>query len=92
MLRSIAEGLKSITVFLVGADRQPTNHSFRYMGVRIEGPVDGRVTVHGVGIHGLKSPSKPLDLGNTGTSMRLLSGLLAGQGIVVTLVGVESLS
>jgi 3-phosphoshikimate 1-carboxyvinyltransferase len=62
------------------------------MGVKIEGPVDGKVTVHGVGMHGLKSPAKPLDLGNSGTSMRLLSGLLAGQGIDVTLVGDASLS
>jgi 3-phosphoshikimate 1-carboxyvinyltransferase len=62
------------------------------MGVQIEGPFDGKVTVHGVGMHGLKSPDKPLDLGNSGTSMRLLSGLLAGQGIDVTLVGDASLS
>jgi 3-phosphoshikimate 1-carboxyvinyltransferase len=62
------------------------------MGVQIEGPFDGKVTVHGVGMHGLKSPDKPLDLGNSGTSMRLLSGLLAGQGIDLTLVGDASLS
>jgi 3-phosphoshikimate 1-carboxyvinyltransferase len=61
------------------------------MGVRIEGPVDGEVTVHGVGLHGLKPPPGPLDLGNSGTSIRLLSGLLAGQGFAAELTGDASL-
>jgi 3-phosphoshikimate 1-carboxyvinyltransferase len=92
MLGSLAEGVTNISGFLEGEDSLATLQAFRDMGVRIEGPVDGRVTVQGVGMHGLKSPSKPLDLGNSGTSMRLLSGLLAGQGIDVTLVGDASLS
>ena len=62
------------------------------MGVQIDGPHDGRVTIHGVGMHGLKPPSAPLDLGNSGTSMRLMCGLLARQGMDVTLVGDASLS
>ncbi|MEJ2323117.1 MAG: 3-phosphoshikimate 1-carboxyvinyltransferase [Gammaproteobacteria bacterium] len=92
MLGSLAEGVTRISGFLEGEDSLATLQAFRDMGVKIEGPVDGKVTVHGVGMHGLKSPSKPLDLGNSGTSMRLLSGLLAGQGIDVTLVGDASLS
>ncbi|MDX1345866.1 MAG: 3-phosphoshikimate 1-carboxyvinyltransferase, partial [Sedimenticolaceae bacterium] len=92
MLGSIAEGVTHISGFLEGEDSLATLQAFRDMGVEIEGPVDGKVTVHGVGMHGLKAPSKPLDLGNSGTSMRLLSGLLAGQGIDVTLVGDASLS
>jgi 3-phosphoshikimate 1-carboxyvinyltransferase len=92
MLGSLAEGVTRISGFLEGEDSLATLQAFRDMGVRIEGPVDGKVTVHGVGMHGLQSPSKPLDLGNSGTSMRLLSGLLAGQGIDVTLVGDASLS
>ncbi|MGD9254966.1 MAG: 3-phosphoshikimate 1-carboxyvinyltransferase [Chromatiales bacterium] len=92
MLGSLAEGVTRISGFLEGEDSLATLQAFRDMGVQIEGPFDGKVTVHGVGMHGLKSPDKPLDLGNSGTSMRLLSGLLAGQGIDVTLVGDASLS
>jgi 3-phosphoshikimate 1-carboxyvinyltransferase len=61
------------------------------MGVQIEGPEDGSVVVHGVGLNGLRAPEGPLDLGNSGTSMRLLSGLLAGQAFVSELVGDRSL-
>ena len=92
MLGSLAEGVTHISGFLEGEDSLATLQAFRDMGVHIEGPENGKVTVHGVGMHGLKAPSKPLDLGNSGTSMRLLSGLLAGQGIDVTLVGDASLS
>ncbi|MCY1397818.1 3-phosphoshikimate 1-carboxyvinyltransferase [compost metagenome] len=62
------------------------------MGVVIEGPHHGRVTVHGVGLHGLKPPPGPIYLGNSGTSMRLLSGLLAAQPFDTTLTGDASLS
>ena len=62
------------------------------MGVVIEGPQQGRVTVHGVGLHGLKPPHGPIYLGNSGTSMRLLSGLLAAQPFDTTLTGDASLS
>jgi 3-phosphoshikimate 1-carboxyvinyltransferase len=62
------------------------------MGVEIDGPRDGRVTIQGVGLHGLRAPASALDLGNSGTSMRLLSGLLAGQAFEVTLTGDESLN
>ena len=69
-----------------------TLRAFRDMGVSIEGPVEGRVVVHGVGLHGLKAPEKALYMGNSGTSIRLLSGLLAGQDFDVELEGDKSLS
>ena len=92
MLGSIAEGVTEVRDFLEGEDSLATLAAFRAMGVRIEGPLQGHVTIHGVGLHGLKAPSGPLDLGNSGTSMRLLSGLLAGQNFDSVLVGDESLS
>jgi 3-phosphoshikimate 1-carboxyvinyltransferase len=92
MLGSIAEGVTEVRGFLDGEDSLATLAAFRAMGVKIEGPQQSRVTIHGVGLHGLKAPSGPLDLGNSGTSMRLLSGLLAGQNFDSALVGDESLS
>ncbi|EGV50902.1 3-phosphoshikimate 1-carboxyvinyltransferase [endosymbiont of Riftia pachyptila] len=92
MLGSLAEGVTEVTGFLEGEDSLATLNAFRAMGVEIEGPKAGRVVIHGVGMQGLKQPSAPLDLGNSGTSMRLLSGLMAGQGFDVTLVGDSSLS
>ena len=61
------------------------------MGVAIERPADGEVVVHGVGLHGLKAPAGPLDLGNAGTGMRLLAGLMAGQFFDSELTGDASL-
>lgn len=92
MLGSLAEGTTHIQGFLEGDDALATLRAFRAMGVQIEGPDEGKVTVHGVGMNGLQPPDAPLDLGNSGTSMRLLSGLLAGQGFEVTLIGDDSLS
>jgi 3-phosphoshikimate 1-carboxyvinyltransferase len=91
MLGSIAEGVTEINGFLEGEDSLATLKAFRAMGVAIDGPKDGKVTIHGVGLHGLKAPAAPLDLGNSGTSMRLLSGLLAGQAFDVEVVGDHSL-
>jgi 3-phosphoshikimate 1-carboxyvinyltransferase len=92
MLGSLAEGVTEVSGFLEGEDSLATLNAFRAMGVQIEGPKEGRVTIHGVGMHGLQSPQAPLDLGNSGTSMRLLSGLLAGQKLNLTLTGDSSLS
>jgi cyclohexadieny/prephenate dehydrogenase / 3-phosphoshikimate 1-carboxyvinyltransferase len=92
MLGSLANGVTDVEGFLEGEDALATLQAFRDMGVNIEGPDHGRVRIHGVGLHGLKKPAHPLDLGNSGTSMRLLSGLLAGQGFDVVMVGDESLS
>ncbi|HTT08148.1 MAG TPA: 3-phosphoshikimate 1-carboxyvinyltransferase [Gammaproteobacteria bacterium] len=91
MLGAIAEGVTDISGFLGGEDTLATVAAFRTMGVRIERTGD-RVVVHGAGLHGLKAPAGPLNLGNSGTSMRLLTGLLAGQKFDTTLVGDESLS
>ena len=91
MLGALAEGTTDISGFLEGEDSLATLRAFRAMGVDIEGPDSGRVVVHGVGLHGLKPPARPLDLGNSGTSMRLLSGLLAGQAFDTELVGDSSL-
>ncbi len=92
MLGSIADGVSEVTGFLEGEDALATLNAFRSLGVTIEGPASGRVIIHGVGINGLKAPATPLDLGNSGTSMRLLAGLLSGQPFDVELIGDESLS
>ena len=92
MLGALAEGTTRISGFLEGEDALATLRAFKAMGVSIEGPEDGKVTIRGVGMNGLEAPDEPLDLGNSGTSMRLMCGLLAGQGMEVTLVGDESLS
>ena len=92
MLGSLAEGETTVTGFLEGDDSLATLSAFRAMGVQIEGPDAGRVRIQGVGLHGLKAPAAALYLGNSGTSMRLLSGLLAGQAFATTLTGDASLS
>ncbi len=92
MLGSLAEGTTEVEGFLEGEDALATLQAFRDMGVAIEGPVAGRVVIHGVGLHGLKKPAHTLDLGNSGTSMRLLCGLLAGQDFDVVMTGDASLS
>ena len=92
MLGSLAEGTTEVEGFLEGEDALATLQAFRDMGVVIEGPHHGRVTIHGVGLHGLKAPAGPLYMGNSGTSMRLLSGLLAAQAFDTTLTGDASLS
>jgi 3-phosphoshikimate 1-carboxyvinyltransferase len=91
MLGSLAEGETEITGFLEGADSLATLSALLSMGVEIQGPRHGQVKIRGAGIHGLQKPPGDLDLGNSGTSMRLLSGLLAGQPFPVTLTGDESL-
>ena len=92
MLGSLAEGTTEVEGFLEGEDALATLQAFRDMGVVIEGPHHGRVTIHGVGLHGLQPPPGPIYLGNSGTSMRLLSGLLAAQPFDATLTGDASLS
>ncbi len=92
MLGSLADGITEVTGFLEGEDSLATLNAFRAMGVAIEGPTAGRVKIHGAGMQGLKQPQAPLDLGNSGTSMRLLAGLLAGRGLGVILTGDHSLS
>lgn len=92
MLGAIAEGETHIQGFLEGEDSLATLQAFRDMGVVIEGPHHGRVTVYGVGLNGLSQPPGPLYVGNSGTSIRLLAGLLSGQSFDVELRGDASLT
>lgn len=92
MLGSIAEGVTHVSGFLEGDDALATLRAFQAMGVKIEGPDQGKVTIHGVGLDGLQAPKGPIYLGNSGTSMRLLCGLLAGQTFDAVLTGDKSLS
>ncbi len=92
MLAAIADGTSRIEGFLEGEDTRATARIFAQLGVRIEAPSDGERIVHGVGMKGLQASGDALDCGNSGTAMRLLAGLLAGQSFASTLVGDESLS
>lgn len=93
MLGSLSEGKTTIKGFLQGEDSLATLKAFKAMGVHIEGPDEqGQVIIHGVGMHGLEKPKTELYLGNSGTSMRLLTGLLASQSFDLTLSGDHSLS
>lgn len=92
MLGSLAEGVTEVTGFLNGEDCLATLNAFRSMGVEIEEFDDQRLIIHGVGLQGLKAPNQELDMGNSGTSMRLMSGLMSGQDFDVTLSGDASLS
>ena len=92
MLGALAEGVTEVEGFLEGEDSLATLQAFRDMGVVIEGPQNGRVRIHGVGMHGLQSPPGPIYLGNSGTGMRLFAGLLAGQSFDTELTGDASLS
>ncbi len=91
MLGALAQGDTHVSGFLEGDDALATVAAFRQMGVKIDGPEDGKLTIHGVGMKGLQAPDGDLDLGNSGTSIRLLAGLLAGQNFDSTLTGDESL-
>ena len=91
MLGSIANGVTKVSGFLEGEDSLATLKAFQQMGVQIERK-GSNITIHGVGKHGLKSTSKALNLGNSGTSIRLMSGLLSAQKFNSQLCGDESLS
>ena len=92
MLGALADGVTEIRDCLMGEDVRATMGAFRVMGIRIDEFDGGRlIQVHGNGLHGLKSPTAVLDCGNSGTSMRLLSGIVAGAGLGATLTGDESL-
>ena len=87
----LAQGVTEVSGFLDGLDCLATRDAFRAMGVKIEGPAEGHLTIHGVGLRGLQAPVRVLDMGNSGTSMRLLAGLLSAQLFDSVLVGDESL-
>lgn len=90
MFGALADGTTEITNFLQGADCLSTISCFQAMGVEIENRTD-RVLIHGVGLHGLKAPDQMLDVGNSGTTTRLISGILAGQCFTSTLSGDASI-
>ena len=78
MFGSLAKGTTKITHFLEGADCLSTISCFRKMGIDIENN-NGEILVHGKGLHGLSVPADILDVGNSGTTTRLISGILAGR-------------
>ena len=88
---SLAEGETKVYDILRGEDVLSTMQVFRDLGVEIEDK-DGAVTIQGVGLDGLKAPQKALDMGNSGTSIRLISGVLAGTNFEVEMFGDDSLS
>ncbi len=90
MFGSIAKGLTEITNFLQGADCLSTISCFGKLGIEIENGPD-RILVHGKGLHGLTAPDSVLDAGNSGTTTRLISGILAPQSFTVTLTGDASI-
>ncbi len=92
MLGSIANGQSDISGFLAGEDCLATLSAMRAMGVSIEHHAATEMSVRGVGLHGLSKPDMALDLGNSGTAMRLMSGLLSGQQFTSVLSGDESLT
>jgi len=92
IMGAIAEGTTHVKGFLEGEDSLATLEAFRAMGVVISEPNNGSLNIQGVGLHGLQAPQHDLDMGNSGTAMRLLTGLLAAQSFSSVLVGDESLS
>jgi 3-phosphoshikimate 1-carboxyvinyltransferase len=91
MLAAVAKGWTTVTGFLPGEDCLATAEALRAMGVTVEQDSETEVRVHGAGTCGLHAPDGPLDLGNSGTAMRLFAGLLAGQPFATELTGDDSL-
>ncbi len=90
MFGSLAKGVTEVTNFLQGADCLSTISCFRQMGIEIENTPE-RILIHGKGLHGLSCPERILDVGNSGTTTRLMSGILAGQPFCCTVNGDESI-
>ena len=90
MLGALAKGTTSVTNFLKGADCLSTISCFEKMGIEIE-QLPSEILINGKGLHGLKAPETILDAGNSGTTTRLLSGILAGQTFCTTLTGDASI-
>lgn len=90
MFGSLAKGTTEITNFLQGADCLSTIDCFRKLGIEIENTTD-KILIHGKGLHGLKAPASILDAGNSGTTTRLISGILAAQPFETTLTGDASI-
>ena len=92
MFGALSEGRTEVTHFLQGADCLSTIQCFRRLGIEIDNdPDQEQVTVLGKGLHGLSKPEGILDVGNSGTTMRLISGILCGQRFATSLIGDESI-
>lgn len=89
---ALAKGTSIINGFLDGQDCLATLKGFQQMGLKTEGPLSQKLIIHGLGKHGLQPPEQSIDCGNSGTSMRLLTGLLSAQNFNSRLIGDESLS
>ncbi len=92
MLSAIADGQSTIQGFLPGEDNRNTLQAFKAMGVPVVAHSETVLTIDGLGREGLEAPSAPLDMGNSGTAMRLLTGLLSAQAFDSVLIGDSSLS
>ncbi len=90
MFGALADGLTEVTHFLQGADCLSTISCFQKLGIAIDNTPE-RIVIHGKGLHGLRPPASVLDVGNSGTTMRLISGILAGQPFASTLTGDASI-
>lgn len=90
MFGSLADGLTEVTNFLQGADCLSTIECFRRMGIEIENTPD-KILIYGKGLHGLKAPDSVLDAGNSGTTTRLISGILSAQPFETMLTGDKSI-
>ncbi len=90
MFGALAEGLTEVTHFLQGADCLSTIDCFRRLGIEIENTPE-RILIHGRGLHGLRPSSHMLDAGNSGTTIRLISGILAGQPFSTSINGDASI-
>lgn len=91
MLAALAKGITVVDGLLEGEDVLRTVAALRAMGVAVTGPSGGHVEIGGAGLHGLSAPSRPLDMGNSGTAMRLVAGILAAQRFDSELIGDASL-
>jgi 3-phosphoshikimate 1-carboxyvinyltransferase len=91
MLAAIAEGPSRIANYSTGADCHSTLACVRAVGIKVEGTA-ADFTIHGTGLDGLRQPAAPLDAGNSGSTIRMLSGILAGQPFVTRIFGDESLA
>ena len=91
MIGAISEGVTEIENFLTSEDCMATIKAFQSMGVQVERTGTNSVKVHGAGLDGLKEPGDVMDMGNSGTSMRLISGILAGQPFYSVMTGDSSL-
>lgn len=92
MFGALSKGITEVTNFLQGADCLSTIRCFKQLGIEIENnPASQHIIVHGKGLHGLTKPTNILDVGNSGTTMRLISGILCGQGFPTSLTGDASI-